>query len=88
MTHIYVDGQSDAQMDRKQQKKLKRFQTDQDFVLPGEVWRFTEQLSVGHSERTGRVSNQHRVIQPGSTGRRRHQVAPLQHSERVDMGNR
>lgn len=60
------------------------FLTHQDFVLPGEVRRLAEQLSVGDSEGARRVSNQHRVVQPGSTGGRWHQVPSLQTTERKD----
>lgn len=60
------------------------FLTHQDFVLPGEVRRLAEQLSVGDSEGARCVSNQHRVVQPGSTGGRWHQVPPLQTTERKD----
>lgn len=60
-------------------------ETDQDFVLPGEVGWFTEQLCVRDSEGTGSISNQHCVIQPGSTWCRWHQVTSLKHSRIMSM---
>lgn len=65
VTHIHADGHADGGTDRELPHG-RSAETYQDFVLPGEVWRLTEQLSVGHGKRTRRIPNQHRVIEPGS----------------------
>lgn len=75
VTHIKTDRQSNVQ--KTAWRSVTEF-TDQDFVLSGEIWWFTEQLCVRDSERTRCLSNQHSVIESGSTRCRWHKVTPLQ----------
>ena len=52
-------------------------------MLSGEVGGLTEQLCIRDGEGTGVVSDVHGVVQPGTTGGRRHQVAPLKHVKTI-----
>lgn len=48
-----------------------------DFVLPGEVGGLAEQLRLGHGDSAGSVSDQHRVVELGSSRGGRAQVPAL-----------
>lgn len=51
--------------------------TDHDFVLSGEVGWLTQQLTLGHSDRAGSLSDQHSVVKPHPSRRRGNQVSAL-----------
>ena len=51
--------------------------THHDLVLPGEVGRLTEQLRLGHSDSAWGLSNQHCVVEFGTSRSRRAEVFAL-----------
>lgn len=51
--------------------------THHDLVLPREVGRLTEELCLGHSDSARGLSNQHRIVEFGTSRSRRAEVFPL-----------
>lgn len=58
-------------------RKQRHADTDHHFVLSSQVGRLAQQLALGHSDGAGGLSNQHAVVKPHASQRRRDQVSAL-----------
>ena len=62
----------------KREERIRIRFTHHDLVLPREVGRLAEELRLGHGDRTRGLSNQHCVVELGTSRGRRAKIFALQ----------